>query len=1230
MPIAERRDDLMAALRDHQVVVVAGETGSGKSTQLPKLCLDVGRGTNGLIGHTQPRRVAARTIAERIADETGTPLGGLVGYSVRFTDRVGPDTRVRVMTDGILLAEVQRDPMLRRYDTLIIDEAHERSLTIDFLLGYLRRLLPDRPDLTVVVTSATIDTARFAAHFAGPDGPAPVIEVSGRTFPVEVRYRPFGTEPDDDRDQVQAVVDAVDELGTEGDGDVLVFLSGEREIHDTADALRRHATERPGHLEVLPLYARLSAVEQHRIFEPHAGRRVVLSTNVAETSLTVPGVRYVVDAGTARLSRYSHRLKVQRLPIEAVSQASADQRAGRCGRVAPGICVRLYDEADYAERPRFTEPEILRTSLASVILQMTALGLGEVADFPFLDPPDARSVRDGYALLEELGAIEPDTDRRGNGRRLTRLGRRLARLPVDPRLGRMVLEAERHGCVREVMVIAAALSIQDPRERPTEHRAAADELHRRFDVPGSDLLGLVKLWDYLRERQAELSGNQFRRMCRDEYLHYLRVREWQDLFSQLRQVAGQLGVRSGTDAGHPDRVHQSVLSGMLSHLGMRDGLSREYRGAHGARFALFPGTALSTSLPKWVVAAELVETTRLWGRVAAEVRPEWAEHLAPHLVRRSYGDPWWDARRGGAVCREQVTLYGLPIANRVVGLEKVDPGAAREHFIRCALVEGDWETTQPVIERNRRFLAELGELGERVRRVDLVDEAAVHAFYDSRLGPEVTSGRHFDRWWKAARARDPDLLTMTRERLAGSTAVPAPDDFPTTWQQGDLVLPIEYRFDPGTPHDGATVLVPLVHLGRLGEDGIDWHVRGMRDDIVEALLREAPKEYRRQLVPMADVIAAVQQAVRAEVPVSEPIADVVARIVAEQTGVTVPARSLRAVTLPDHLRRRFAAGDEQGAVVDSDRSLSALRERLAPVARRAVARATPFDERRNITTWDLGDLPPVIESGNGAVVRGFPALVDDGDSVSVRVLSSDRFQSRVQHGGVRRLLLLTVPVSRRALRARLSNDVALAVASAGFDLDDLGAHCLVAAADDLLHEVGRPVFAAADFDTLVATARDRLAAIAAEALALAGEVCVAAVSVRRRLERLVAPPVALAARDAQSHLDRLVRPGFPATAGTARLADVVRYVRGIDHRLSRLPENPQRDARGMNEVVPVESAYRALLSSCGREVPRDVVDLGWQLEELRVATFAQALGAARGTSRARLLAAISALADREP
>ncbi|MEA3055685.1 MAG: ATP-dependent helicase HrpA, partial [Actinomycetota bacterium] len=709
LPIAERKDEIVAALREHQVLVVAGETGSGKSTQLPQYCLEAGLGDEGrLVGHTQPRRLAARAVAERVAEELNTQVGGLVGYTVRFTDKTKPGTRIKVMTDGILLNELQRDRMLRRYDCIIVDEAHERSLNIDFILGYLKQLLPRRPDLKVIVTSATIDTARFSQHFDD----APIVEVSGRTYPVEVRYRPLD---DGDADQTQGIVTAIDELRADGRGDILVFLSGEREIRDTAYALERRQLR---DTEIVPLFARLSSTDQHKVFQPHTGRRIVLATNVAETSLTVPGIHYVIDPGFARISRYNRRTKVQRLPIEAISRASANQRAGRCGRVAPGTCIRLYDEDDFAARPEFTEPEILRTNLASVILQMTAIGLGDVAAFPFVDPPDRRSIKDGIALLEELGALQPESDD-GAARKLTDIGRRLAQLPVDPRLGRMVLEAEKNGCVDEVMVIAAALSIQDPRERPADNQQEAATLHARFADESSDFVSILNLWRYLREQQSARSSNQFRRMCKAEHLHWLRVREWQDIHTQLRQVARSMRIDTHAhDDGEidRDRIHQSLLAGLLSHIGMRDGERNELLGARSARFAIAPGSVLFRSTPRWVMAAELVETNRLWGRVAARIQPEWAEKLAPHLVTRSYSEPWWDASRGAAMSSERVTLYGLPIvANRRINTSRVDPGAARALFIRCALVEGDWNTHHAFVQENTRAIEEVLGLEARVR-----------------------------------------------------------------------------------------------------------------------------------------------------------------------------------------------------------------------------------------------------------------------------------------------------------------------------------------------------------------------------------------------------------------------------------------------------------------------------------------------------------------------------------
>ncbi|MCU1352513.1 MAG: hrpA [Acidimicrobiales bacterium] len=1222
LPITARREDLLEAIGTNQVVVVAGETGSGKSTQLPKLCLELGRGVHGLIGHTQPRRVAARTIAERVADELGTELGQAVGYTVRFTDRVGDDTLVKVMTDGILLAEVQRDRLLRRYDTLIIDEAHERSLNIDFLLGYLKQLLPRRPDLKVIITSATIDTARFAEHFDG----APVIEVSGRTFPVELRYRPYGERLqaeegddviDDDRNQVQAVCDAVDELGREGPGDVLVFLSGEREIRDTAEALAK--VDRRG-TEVLPLYARLSAAEQHRIFEPHRGRRVVLATNVAETSLTVPGVRYVVDAGTARISRYSHRLKVQRLPIEAISQASANQRAGRCGRVAPGICIRLYAEDDFRARDEFTDPEIQRTNLASVILAMTNLGLGDVAAFPFLDPPDSRAIRDGVHLLEELGALAPDQP--ADQRRLTTVGRRLAQLPIDPRLGRMVLESQVQGCVHEVLVIASALSIQDPRERPADQQQAADELHRRFRVPGSDFLALVRLWDHLAERRGALSSNQFRRECKAEFLNFLRVREWQDLYRQLARAAAKLDITASSPPSdrevQPDQVHQAVLAGLLSHIGLRDGETREYRGARNSRFQLAAGSSLAKKPPAWVMAAELVETNRLWARTAAAIQPEWAESLAGHLVKRSYGDPRWEERSGRAVTDERVTLYGLPIVPaRKVGYDRVDVDEARELFVDHALVRREWPSRHPFLAANEAFLAEARDLGDRIRRWDLFDDEVLFRYYDQRVGPGVVSGRHFDRWWKDARRDQADLLTLTMADLIGDGPTFDPADHPDTWRQGDLELPVTYRFAPGEDLDGVTVHIPMAVLNRVEPWDFDWQVPGYRRELAAALVRTVPKALRRHLTPLAETAErAGTMLLWQDVPMAEALAGLLSGL----AGVAIPEAALDVRQVPPHLRITFAIhdGDE---VVAIGKDLDAVRDLVGGRVRAAIAGATRDIERSGITGWDLGDLPRVVRSTvAGHAVEGYPALLDDGNSVSIKVFSKPEIADRIMVGGVRRLLLLSVPVGIKGLERDVPNAVRLAVTAVPeLTLGKLLRDAITAAADRVITDHGGAVWDEAAFAALLTRARAQLKPTAARALAEAGAVVVAAAAVEAQLDRLVNPTVAVSVADARAQLRRLVRPGFVTSSGTARLPDVLRYVRAIGKRLEKVAEAPRRDQERIIEVAAVERYYQQLLTALTpSQVTRRVVEAGWMLEELRVSVFSQSVGAKGQVSAKRI------------
>ena len=1215
LPITARKDELVELIRGHQVVVVAGETGSGKSTQLPKICLEAGRGRGAMIGHTQPRRLAARTVAERVAEEIGTEVGGTVGYAVRFTDRVGPDTMVKVMTDGILLAEIQRDPDLKLYDTLIIDEAHERSLNIDFILGYLKGLLARRADLTVVITSATIDTERFARHFRN----APVVEVSGRTYPVEVRYRPYGVEPDDDRDQVQAVCDAIEELARERTGDVLVFLSGEREIHDTADAVRRLGLR---DTEVIPLYARLSSAEQHRIFEPHRGRRVVLATNVAETSLTVPGIRSVVDAGTARISRYNRRLKVQRLPIEPISQASANQRAGRCGRVAPGVCIRLYAEDDLDARPEFTEPEILRTNLASVILQMTALGVGDVAAFPFVDPPDARSIADGMALLEELGALVP-SDRAERSLRLTRLGRKLARLPIDPRLGRMVVEAERNRCVREVLVIAAALSIQDPRERPEAARQAADELHRRFADRNSDFVSYLRLWDYLRQQQRELSSSQFRKLCRREHLNYLRVREWQDLVRQLRQVAAQTGIRSTGDPEDVDRIHQSLLAGLLSHIGMKERRTDDYRGARNARFALAPGSVLARRSPRWVMAAELVETNRLWGRVAASIQPAWVERLAAHLVKRSYGEPVWDADRGAAMVAERVTLYGLPIVEgRVVHYDRVDPDDARDIFLRSALVEGDWPRSRShrFVAENQRRAAQVLALEERFRRPGLYrgDEALL-AFYDERVGDGVTTGHRFEHWWKLERQRDEVALVVPFDRLLDRTGGPVDvGAFPDTWCQGDLELRLSYRFQPGAADDGVTVHVPVGLLNRVSPAGFDWHVAGLREELITALIRSLPKPVRRNLGPAPDRARQVLEDIG---PQDGPLLEVLAAELTRRTGADVRPRSFDLDRLPPHLRIRFVVEGDDGEPLAVGTDLHALERQLRARTRAAIARATDTVERSGLTDWTIGTLPAVVETErNGQALRGYPALVDEGETVGVRVLTNEEEQRRLMPAGLRRLLLLTVPVSRKALQRALPPEARLALTNARHaSVVELLDDCVSAAADQILSRAGGPVRDDQAFRALQETARRDLLPTAAALVPTVGTIVTTAADIEDRIAGMSGAALEPSLTDLAIQLARLLHPGFVSAAGAERLPHLVRYLRAAEQRLDKLASDPVRDRGRADPIRRLEAEYaEALARLPAGALVQGVAEIRWLLEELRVSVFAQSLGTSVSVSESRI------------
>ncbi|MEJ2869903.1 ATP-dependent RNA helicase HrpA [Actinomycetospora sp. OC33-EN08] len=1258
LPISTRVDDIKEALESHQVVVVAGETGSGKTTQLPKIALELGRGVTGTIGHTQPRRIAARTVAERVAEELGTTDSDVVGYQVRFTSRASEDTLVKLMTDGILLAEIQQDRLLRRYDTLIIDEAHERSLNIDFLLGYLAQLLPRRPDLKVIITSATIDPERFSAHFDD----APIIEVSGRTFPVEIRYEPL-VDPDDpgaeERDQLDGILDAVEELRREGPGDVLVFLAGEREIRDTADALNALPDSPTDPLDVLPLFARLSAAEQHRVFEPSRGgkRRIVLATNVAETSLTVPGIRYVIDPGYARISRYSQRTKVQRLPIEKISQASATQRAGRCGRVADGICIRLYAEDDFDARPEFTDPEIQRTNLASVILQMAGAKLGPVEEFPFVDPPETRAVRDGVRLLTELGAIVD-----GDATRLTDVGRNLARLPVDPRIARMILAADQLGCLHEVTVIAAGLSAQDPRERPTEKTAEADAAHARFADPRSDFLSWLHLWEHIRTQRRELTGNRFRRQCAAEYLNFLRIREWQDLAAQLRQLGDELGLTRNQPSEEitkdlADRVHQALLTGLLSQLGLaveppkpKQGQPKpkrrpitEFEGSRGARFAIWPGSSLAKRPPTFVMAAELVETSRLWARTVAGIDPRWAEEAAGDLVTRTYSEPRWSKRRGSAVATERVTLFGVPLAmDRSVDFGRIDPELSRELFIRHALVQGEWTSRHDFVRRNAAELERVAEMERRARRELLVDEETIFRFYDERVPASVVSVRHFDRWWQKESRRDPRLLDLDPAALLAHEA-PDAGSYPDSWQAGGLTLPLSYAFDPGTDTDGVTVTVPLAVLGQVRAEDLAWQVPGLREEMLTSLVRSLPKPLRRSLVPAPDTARALLARLAADrrPAEGESLLRALSEAVKRISGVDVPVDAWNVAGLPSHLRLTFRVTDDDGATVADGGDLNALRRRYARETKAAVAKVADGLERRGLTSFaEVGELPRTREQSRaGGTVTAHLALVDEGSTVGVGVFDSALEARDAMRAGTRRLLLRSIPSPARSLVRSLDNRATLRLKSAMAESDyrdvaDLADDCVAAAVDGLVVALKGPVWTAQAFEKLRGDVAARLPAGAAEVLTRAEAVLAEAGTVRGTLDRLRARPgsglLDPALEDVRAQLSTLVGGRFVTRWGVARLPDVARWLRAAARRLDKLAEAPRRDAELMDGVHAVETDHRARRRAAEQEprtFDRDAWDaVGVMLQELRVSRFAQEVGTAGSISEQRIAKALAALA----
>ncbi|WP_017892982.1 ATP-dependent RNA helicase HrpA [Serratia sp. S4] len=1221
LPVSQKKQDILQAIRDHQVVIVAGETGSGKTTQLPKICLELGRGVKGLIGHTQPRRLAARTVANRIADELETPLGGSVGYKVRFNDQVGENTLVKLMTDGILLAEIQQDRLLMQYDTLIIDEAHERSLNIDFILGYLRELLPKRPDLKVIITSATIDPQRFSRHFNN----APIIEVSGRTYPVEVRYRPVVDDADDtDRDQLQAIFDAVDELGREGPGDILIFMSGEREIRDTADALNRLNLP---HTEVLPLYARLSNSEQNRVFQSHHGRRIVLATNVAETSLTVPGIKYVIDPGTARISRYSFRTKVQRLPIEPVSQASANQRKGRCGRVSDGICIRLYAEQDFLSRPEFTDPEILRTNLASVILQMTSLGLGDIAAFPFVEAPDKRNILDGVRLLEELGAIK--TAENGHYQ-LTSQGRQLAQLPIDPRLARMVLEAQKSGSVREVMIITAALSIQDPRERPMDKQQASDEKHRRFADKDSDFLAYVNLWDWLKEQQKEHSSSQFRRLCRNDFLNYLRVREWQDIYTQLRQVVKELGLPVNSEPSDYRSVHTALLTGLLSHIGQKDADKQEFTGARNARFSIFPGSGLFKKPPKWTMVAELVETSRLWGRIAARIEPEWIEPLAQHLVKHSYSEPHWSKSQGAVMASEKVTLFGLPIvAARSVNYSTIDPLLCRELFIRHALVEGDWQTRHAFFAANLKLRAEVEELEHKSRRRDiLVDDETLFAFYDQRIPNDVVSGRHFDNWWKNAGKQNSDLLSFEKEMLIkdGANQVSALD-YPNTWYQGNLKLRLTYQFEPGTDADGVTVHIPLPILNQVEQQGFEWQIPGIRRELIIALIKSLPKPVRRNFVPAPNYAEAF---LGRATPLEMPLLDSLERELRRMTGVTVSREDWQWDQVPDHLKMTFRVVGEKHKTLLEGKDLTALKLKLKDKVQETLsAVADDGLEQSNLHIWSFGKLPEFYEQKRGGYsMKAYPALVDEKDSVAIRLFDSEQEQRQAMWQGTRRLLLLNIPSPIKYLHEKLPNKAKLGLYFNPYGrVLDLIDDCISCGIDKLIAEHGGPVWQEENFARLQELVRGELNETVVGVAKQVEQILTAVFNINKRLKGRVDISLALALSDIKTQLGALVYRGFVTNNGWKRLPDTLRYLQAIERRLEKLAIDPHRDRAQMLRVEQVQQAWQQWLNKLPpkRQQDDEVKEVRWMIEELRVSLFAQQLGTPYPISDKRILQTIEQL-----
>ncbi|MDK8658241.1 MULTISPECIES: ATP-dependent RNA helicase HrpA [unclassified Corynebacterium] len=1225
LPVSARKDDIAAAIEENQVVIIAGETGSGKTTQIPKICLDIGRGRRGLIGHTQPRRIAARTVAERIASELDQDIGESVGYAIRFDDQVSDNTAVKLMTDGILLAEMQRDRFLNKYDTIIIDEAHERSLNIDFLLGYLKRLLPKRPDLKVIITSATIDPESFAEHFAQPNGtPAPIIEVSGRTYPVEIRYRPLEFEAGGklvDQDPLDGLTEAIEELMAEGDGDILCFFPGERDIRDAMEAIEAKKWK---NVEVAPLFGRLSNQEQHRVFSNHRGRRIVLATNIAETSLTVPGIRYVVDTGTARISRYSTRTKVQRLPIEPISQASANQRSGRCGRVADGIAIRLYSEQDFQSRPEFTDPEILRTNLASVILQMVSLKLGDIEQFPFLQPPQFKAIRDGLNLLHELGALQDKHEKPT----LTETGRNLARIPLDPRMARMLIEAHTNGCLHDVIIIVAAMTIQDVRERPLDYQAQADQAHARFKDKTSDFLSMLKLWDYIKQTRNEQSGNKFRKRMKQEFLHYMRIREWFDLVRQLKDVSKQLGwdYQEATER-RSDDIHIALLSGLLSNIGARDGNSKEFHGARNTRFLVFPGSALSKKPPEFLMAAELVETSRLWARDVAAIDPSWVEKLGADLLKHNYSDPTWSRKRAAAIAHQKSTLYGVPIvADRTVPYHRVDPVAARDMFIRNALIAGEWNAHHDFLKANAQALDEAAEYEEKARRRGLiVDEDTLFDFYDQRIPDKVTTGRHFDSWWKKKRRQKPDLLNFDPATLVDDSHDVTEVSFPDHWRKGSIDYELTYKFEPGDPLDGVTVMVPVPMLAGLDTEGFDWLVPGLRLELVNELIRSLPKALRRTVVPAPEF---AERAMERLIPFEGPLTQQLADVLRELGGHGINASDFQPDKLPEHLRMNYAAIDKRGTIIDSDRDLAALRERQAGHIKSSVSRVSRTAESTAVSEWTDDTLGTVDETVtttvDGHEVTAYPALVATKEGVELKAHPTKAAADAAMVTTTLTLLMREISVSTAQMVKGLPLQQRVAVDSYPHSgADGLVNDARVAAIRDLMLEAGGPVRSPEAFSELKDTVKPQVPGRVRQSIVSIAPGLAEYSNLRAELSQWDGPAI----NDMENQLNFLLPPNAITVHGAAHLRHLPRYIQAMRIRLEDMSLDPDRDADRQAEVDNAKAylANRLRNLPAGREKTREVKDIHWMIEELRVSLFAQRLGTAHAVSLRRIQKAVDKL-----